>query len=240
MWDRDHLAHDVAAGDWIDNSIREFIATAGYNYVGSIIPSVFESYARVLHRPSLYNAHSGSVIPRRWKDIASANQRVMHPLVEWQHLIPSKRELRGQSEIWNIPPSIGGPDSDTVDGLKAVLKEFTSSPEVCWFAIWEGHSSLEFVRDSVPLLRISDRNYLIVRDSIEGAGSTLSGIAPSFWWPEHREWCVSSDIDLMATYVGGTRECVNSILSRVDLESFLADPSDSIIVTSDTVNPPPV
>ena len=49
----------------------------------------------------------------------------------------------------------------------------------------------------------------------------------NLWWPEDRAWCVGTEIDLMTTYVGGTREAVTAILES-GLEAHQVKPSDGV------------
>ncbi|MFE5704597.1 hypothetical protein [Rhodococcus koreensis] len=43
----------------------------------------------------------------------------------------------------------------------------------------------------------------------------------------------------MATYVGGTHECIAAIPTHSDLESFPIGVNDSVTWDSGTINPPP-
>ena len=49
-------------------------------------------------------------------------------------------------------------------------------------------------------------------------GNMLMG--PNLWWPEDRAWIVATEIDFMETYIGGSAECINQLLSGPDLEAF--------------------
>ena len=62
--------------------------------------------------------------------------------------------------------------------------------------------------------------------------------SPNIWWPEDRAWCVATDIDLCYTYIGGSRECIEAILSTPDLEALPATLDASTYLTSDTINAP--
>ncbi|HTZ88347.1 MAG TPA: hypothetical protein VMB05_16910 [Solirubrobacteraceae bacterium] len=70
-------------------------------------------------------------------------------------------------------------------------------------------------------------------------GSGLLRDPPSLWWPGDNAWCVGTDIDLMTTYIGGSREAVEALLGDEKLE-VLAVPDDQRITwDADTVNPLP-
>jgi hypothetical protein len=52
-------------------------------------------------------------------------------------------------------------------------------------------------------------------------------------------WCVATDVDLMSTYVGGSRACVDAIVSCPELQAFEVSPDQSPSWDSDAVNPTP-
>ncbi|NLE81451.1 MAG: hypothetical protein GX610_18075 [Rhodococcus sp.] len=51
---------------------------------------------------------------------------------------------------------------------------------------------------------------------------------------------MSSNGDLMATYVGGTDECIAAIVDHPDLEAFPVQATDKVTWDSDTINPRPL
>jgi hypothetical protein len=50
---------------------------------------------------------------------------------------------------------------------------------------------------------------------------------------------VATDVDLMSTYVGGSRACVDAIVSSAELEAFEVSRDQSLRWDSDAVNPTP-
>jgi hypothetical protein len=51
--------------------------------------------------------------------------------------------------------------------------------------------------------------------------------SPNLWWPDDRSWCVATEIDLTATYVGGSVAHVHDVLEdrRIDARpARLGDP----------------
>jgi hypothetical protein len=193
----------------------------------------------VLHRAYRNPGQPGNEEPVRWAEVADANSRIVHSLVEWDFLFPNISDATRQPGIFDLSPSTGTPDPHTVRGLVSVLRQHTQVPQVCWYAIWEGNTALDSIRDAGTLLSVGDDNYFVIRDDISAAGTDLHGITPSLWWPDDRAWCVCSNIDLMATYVSGTHECIAAILAHPDLESFPVHATDPVTWDSDTINPPP-
>ncbi|MEV7028457.1 hypothetical protein AB0O00_40865, partial [Kitasatospora sp. NPDC093558] len=43
---------------------------------------------------------------------------------------------------------------------------------------------------------------------------------PEFWWPEDRSWVVTSDYDLLSTYVGCSAETAALILADDGIEAL--------------------
>jgi hypothetical protein len=62
---------------------------------------------------------------------------------------------------------------------------------------------------------------------------------PSIWWSGDRSWCVSTDIDLMSTYVGGSGDAINALLSDEQIEALAVPVDQSVTWEADTVNPLP-
>jgi hypothetical protein len=121
------------------------LATTGPGRVGAILPAVFDSYARVLHRAFRSTGCPGTREPVRWRDIAHANRRIIHPLAQWDFLLPATTDASGQPGLWNTRPSTGDPDPHTVHGLASVPRTRTQRPRMCWFAVREGNTALDAI-----------------------------------------------------------------------------------------------
>lgn len=132
-----------------------------------------------------------------------------------------------------------------------ILATHTSTPERCWFCVWEGYgwdnaSCLSAraspgkpprVADPVPAwvragprVRLPGRDYLlyagVVDDALAFVGSQHQ--TPNLWWPADRSWCVATEIDLAWTYVGGSAELVRRLESDARIEALPASPGDSL------------
>jgi hypothetical protein len=60
--------------------------------------------------------------------------------------------------------------------------------------------------------------------------------SPNLFWPDDRAWCVATDIDLDSTYVGGSRQLTEDLLSDPRFEAWPAEPGDPVHGGSDDVN----
>jgi hypothetical protein len=227
------LVDDVSSADWIVASVRNF----EYD-VGSLLPVTFDAYARVLHPASL----NGIEVP--WTAVAAANGRVAHPGMEWVALTGDWEFMThgAQAGVWDTPPSGGALPSKTAANLAAALAGFTSTPNDCWFAEWDGYAHAPRSLERVPLIPMPNRAMALLRGPLSAAGSAFSNGWPesaSLWWPDDRTWCVATDIDLMSTYVGGTAACVEAVLRDERLEAFRVNVDQTVHWRSDTVNPTP-
>ncbi|WP_119699068.1 hypothetical protein [Rhodococcus ruber] len=80
----------------------------------------------------------------------------------------------------------------------------------------------------------------LIADSLTAAGNRFRNrLSLNPWWPQDRAWCVATDIDLGTSYVGGSRQCVEAILDRPELEAFEISAEMNVQRDSDTVNPRP-
>lgn len=112
-------------------------------------------------------------------------------------------------------------------GLAALLARHTTTPERCWFCLWDGYGNLHgwpavaylWASDDPhakpppppppppPLresrVRLPHRDYLLFTGAAAEAEGWEEG--PNLWWPDDRSWCVASEIDLDYTLIGGSR-----------------------------------
>ena len=96
-------------------------------------------------------------------------------------------------------------------------------------------------------MRAPHRDHLLFHGPIDGImaffatdwprGNVWSN-SPNIWWPKDRSWCVATDIDLCHTYIGGSRECIEAILSHPELEVLPTTLDASTYLISDTINAP--
>jgi hypothetical protein len=119
------------------------------------------------------------------------------------------------------------------------LQSFTTTPDQCWFAIWEGFGGLDDqgVRARVDL---PHRRYLLARGPIELAPANALvppfEQSPNLWWPEDRAWVVATEVDYSWTYVGGPRALVDEVLADDRFEALPARLTDRPFSDSDTLN----
>jgi hypothetical protein len=262
-------ADDARPADWLVAGVRNFDYT-----VGSIVPAGFEAYARVFH-PARRGV-DGEHATVRWAEVAAANDRVMHPVAEWASLTADWREPQRLAGMWDQEPQNGSLDADVADPLTEVLTAHTTTPERCWFALWEGYcgtlgriflfsegtdpaevAAVERAaeeadaasaarRARAPRFELPHRPMLLLTGPLTAMAEPavlepygVSNQSPNIWWPDDRAWCVGTEIDLMTTYIGGSRACIEAICAAPGLEALPASVDQLVTADSDTVNPPP-
>lgn len=220
--------------------------------VGSLVPSGYEVYARVLH-PGLDRSDR----PVRWSAVAEWSGRVYHPQMSFEGISSPIAEYGMGSPPWREDPNHGSLDEEVVAELLPLLSQFTGTPEQCYFGVWEGYGQysggttlltsdgsgrpLPPPRDVRKAQRIRGcgRNYLLYQGRLEdiaGFYTNFLSEPPNIWWPADRAWFVSTDIDLDSTYIGGRAECVDALLQHYALEAVPAEYRASVAMESDTIS----
>src|SRR3954467_14756014 len=128
---------------WIAEALHPFAE----HRVSSLVPPVFDAYARVFHPAVRYpDDELFGIDPDEpdvdvtWAEVAAFNGRTAHPAMEWTSITGSW-EFRGSEDqpgLWNDAPAEGHLPVSVAARLAAVLRRFTSTPEDCWFGLWDG------------------------------------------------------------------------------------------------------
>jgi hypothetical protein len=147
-------------------------------------------------------------------------------------------------------------DPDDLASLVSILGSHTGTPEECWFCLWDGYgwgnmvvlsassadrkpsSSSSRLADPVPSsvregprVVTPIREYFLVSGPIGAAlrlGELTDDMAdgPNLMWPKDRSWCAVTDIDLDSTYVGGSADLIQEIVTSSELEGVPVDPAN--------------
>ena len=117
----------------------------------------------------------------------------------------------------------GNLGSESLTKLTAVLSKFTSTPEDCYHALWEGfgwtppYSLPEGIIDA-PRYTLPNRGYLLMRGPIEESnklgwysGESLHRQSPNILWPTDRQWILASGIDFNVTLLAGSEQLISAI-----------------------------
>ena len=216
---------DVSTGIWISSARRR----GDPGTVGSLVPTVFEAYARIFHPAIRYAGDDDVEVP--WSEVAAHNGTVASPLAQWEAL--THGPVDSQPPVWDDGPSEGHLPAAVAARLGEVLRAHTTAPDDCLFGRWDGFGyDLPRADDPPRLLLRGGHDVVLVRGAVTDAARNLAPEpheqSANLWWPADRAWCVVTDIDLRSTYVGGTRACVDEVLAAPGLETAAASPGDRI------------
>ncbi|MCF8607348.1 hypothetical protein L5I01_28720 [Gordonia sp. HY442] len=229
-------AHDWADADqlialpptaWIDDAIT----SARFGTVAHLVTNRFDRYARVLH-PAERTVHTVPVKYIRWADVARATGAIAHARMQWDAIADTDDE--SPLAFWNEGPSSTNLiPNHVVAEIAAQLGD-----DECYFAVWDGNSSLHGVNRDLPKATIDQHRFHIMAGTAADATRTFHGLRPNLWWANDRSWIVASNIDLVSTYVGGTADAIDRLLHSPVIEAWQVSANDDVTITSDTVNWP--
>jgi hypothetical protein len=124
---------DTGQADWIGDRLAPFFG----NQVTSVIPGGFAAYARLLH-PAEEPLHGGDRVVR-WREVAAWSGAALEPGAQFHEIaLPPVRPAteapwRSQGPY---PGSLYPPDAAALAGI---LRAWTTTPERCWFCVWDGY-----------------------------------------------------------------------------------------------------
>lgn len=211
-------------GTWLRNALDSSSST-----LSQLVPSGYEAYVRVLN-PIICES-DGFVSRLTWAFAAKRAGVQMHAWIQWADIANSQSDPL--PDEWG-PPDAGNLDSRNAQILMEILMNFTSTPDRCTFAVWEGYADTVSLRDTKRVTLPPNRVMLLLTGEIQDA--VKSCVDPEFaprlplrWWPIDHSWCVGNDIYARSVLVGGSLECINEILNVPDLEAFAVSISDDVV-----------
>lgn len=228
---------DVTWSESVDEAIwiRERLAPFHAFIVSSVVPGGFDAYARILHPVLARGSAPRRVL--RWSDVAAWTGTTLRRDAQFHSVALPPARPAGEPP-WDGPPEEGNMDPDDAEALTEILRSKTSTPESCWFCLWEGFG---WVDEVVPAavwngsrVRLPNRDYLLYGGPVQSVvliaegGRQPAAQSASLWWPADRAWCVATEIDLPWTYVGGTAPLIESVLHDPRLEAVAAAPEDPL------------
>ena len=230
------MCDDVAVADWLGESLRPWTPGGGIDHVASILPAAFPAHGRILHR-----AISGSE-GTRWADIAATTGTKLDAETSYDELVGWRTKDTHQAATQpRAEPDRGSLSPDECGAVAEVLARHTTTPDLCWFCIWDGFNvaPLNRLGESAPRVAFEHRSCLLFRGPVAAAtafqydqvfqGSTITWFqSPTWWWPDDRAWCVASELDIYSTYVAGTSAAVRALIDHPTLEVIECNPEHSI------------
>ena len=237
------IPEDIKPAEWLLHCLPKRTRSTG-TLVESVIPNVFEEYARVFH-PAEDDEGHGTV---RWSEVAAWSGRSVHTEMQWesirQPVCPSLAP-----KPWRTEPMLGRCPREVLISLTELLSVHTTTPQRCWVCFWEGfagiNEAIQRINEVVPRIQLPDRGYYLLNVPLaqiaKGVFIDQNGfepISPSLWWPDDRTWCVATEIDFRWTYVGGSQVCIHELLADTRLEDLATKPEHRGDYSSDVINGP--
>lgn len=225
----------VESAAWVVAALQSFGST-----VVGLVPAGFAAYVRVFH-PAYWRAADGALTPVRWRAIAEANGSHAHPGMQLIPLTGNGKFIhQAQPGVYDAPPREGSLPAEVVSSLLDVLARQTTTPDRCWFAVWNGFGAMRADVRTASTFRVPSREYHLLAGPIQAAAESMLDPpwtqSPNLWWPDDRSWCVATEIDLNTTYIGCDERCGREILDLPDLEAAAIKPDHGITWRSDPVN----
>ena len=187
----------------------------------------------------------------RWREVAEWSGMPLRNDAQFHSIaLPPERPAAEPPDIGQGPRegSLYAPDALVV---AEVAREWTTTPDRCWFSVWDGYGwdnafwlaepgaptpppiadpIPESVRRGPRVQLPLERNYFLYSGSVEAVAATYplsrSAQSPNLWWPQDHAWCVATELDLQWTYVGGPSAMIEQLLSDDRIEALPADPDD--------------
>lgn len=226
---------DQTAFDWIrqgrDEQLRSKTLDWKGNFVSHLLPPVFESYAKLLHKiEGHYEFIDEPLSPPENAILRIPSCEPLKSFVRSRRADPqesSRIRWKELAELLNVPfspainhewyrkklpdpwcwprllsgPSDGHLSQEECETLVSVLKPFTAK-QGCFFRF----SDIPFyTRSGEPQLFRSELDE-VSEFQIE------KRLSFEYWWPSDRSWCVCSDYDLQFTIIGGRSQLVSALL----------------------------
>jgi len=229
----------VEEASWIAAALAPF----EQGLVASVIPPGYPAYARVLH--PVRTALGKGTRPVRWAEVADWSGVRLHPDSQFHSVALPPGRPAGPAPWNGQGPERGSLDLADAETLIELLRPHTSTPDGCLFCIWDGwgwDTALYVALPGEPPIPLPDpvppevrygprvqlpgRDYLLYTGPIDAALAFAGspGQTPNLWWPADRAWCVASEIDLAWSYVGGSAELIEELVSEPRLEALPAVP----------------
>jgi hypothetical protein len=79
------------------------------------------------------------------------------------------------------------------------------------------------------MLELPHREYHLWTGTLGDVGAFRDHQPPNLWWPADRSWFVGTEIDVAATYVGGSDALARAVCADPTLRASRVAPSDRML-----------
>jgi hypothetical protein len=242
----------VEQAEWIATRLAPFDS----HEVTSVVPGGYEAYARVLHPAEDPARGDPSLV--RWAEVAAWSGMPLRRDSQFHSLALPPESPRTEAPWTGQGPDRGNLYQPDAEALADILRNWTRTPERCWFCVWDGYGwdrarqltpvgqPSQQLPDPIPAavrrgprVHLPCRDYLLYTGPVEAAlaGAELfdEEQSPNLWWPEDQLWCVATEIDLAWTYVGGPSGLIENLITDGRIEVLPAEAHDPLTKVEDWV-----
>lgn len=111
----------------------------------------------------------------RWTAIAAANGRHAHPGMQLGALTGNNEALHSaQRGVFDGPPRVGTIPPELTIILAAALARHTTTPDRCWFAVWNGFAATRDDVRQAPTFLAPHREYHLLQGPTEAATESVT------------------------------------------------------------------
>jgi hypothetical protein len=212
------VCDDVRPAAWLEVALWPW--GQGGMRVGSLVPDGYPTYGRLLHAAS--SALGDEKV--RWSDIAAHHDRPLGAQTRFNELVDWDPAPDRQSPPWPWEqPDRGSLTPGECEALAGTLARHTTTPDRCWFCMWEGYgwAGLPAPGHGPPRVKLEHRDCLLFAGRVRAAGAFRSGPwfqSPTLWWPDDRAWVVATDLDTFSTYLAVDTACLDDLRRHPVLE----------------------
>jgi hypothetical protein len=128
-----HWSSDVHQADWIGPRLAPW---GGDHTAAIVVPTGFAAYARVLH-PAETPEHGGRLV--RWGDVAAWSGLPLRPDAQFHSIALPPTDPGEPPPYQSQGPRAGSLDRSDAEVLTGILRDWTATPEDCWFCVWDGY-----------------------------------------------------------------------------------------------------
>jgi hypothetical protein len=124
---------DVRQADWI----APRLAPWGGDYPAAVVvPAGFEAYARVLH-PAQVPEHGDRLV--RWAEVAAWSGMPLRQDAQFHSIALPRTAPSEPLPYHSQGPREGSLYVPDAEVLARILRDWTATPEDCWFCVWDGY-----------------------------------------------------------------------------------------------------
>ncbi|WP_432510106.1 hypothetical protein [Kineococcus sp. SYSU DK001] len=183
--------------------------------------------------PSVADWITGSTRP--WHRLVSTGPAGLPAYARLRFIPDPTHPGQGEGDV-DVDPGPDAPsENDRMRTALTVLAAYTTTPDECFFAVWDGWGLVPTDR-TTPRIEVPNREYLLFQGAVSDLGDGREwsrvlnppphpwpGPDPAFTWPRDRAWCLTKDVDPHYATIGSSRAAVRELLDHPDLDVVKLD-----------------